>query len=157
MNKIKLFFKNTKLDGYFVGDLMFVLVFALYGLHFLPSLKKYTTAPIFVFFIVACGLCYLITMFTGKTLVSNKYGKTIYAKCENDGTVIAVESGSSQPYVDAINVDGVVYKVSDGVKVVVDESGKVFSRSFIIGSFNNFGFKRLLSSPGNDWDELFSK
>ena len=152
-----MFFKNTKLDGYFVGDLMFVFVFASYGLHFLPALKKYITAPVFVFFIVACGLCYLITMFTGKTYVSNKYGKTICAKCENDDTVIEVKPGGCQSYIDAINVNGVVYKVSDGVKVVVDEYGNVSSRSFIIGTFKNFGFEKLSESPGKDWDVLFSK
>ena len=131
MKKIKKFFKNTKLDGYFVGDLMFVLIFASYGLHFVPFLKTYITAPVFVFFVVACGLCYLITMFIGKTHVSNKYGKTIFAKCENDRTIIAVEPNNCQSDVEAINVDGVVYKISNGVKVVVDEYGKVFSRSFI--------------------------
>lgn len=158
MENLKYLFKNTKLNGYLIGDIS-ILLAVLYLLFFkIPFLSKFAKGSLFVCLFLLSALSIFITLFTGKTYVKNKSKKSIFAKCENDKTVLEVKPGECLSYIDGISVNGVVYKLSDGSSVVVKEDDSIKLLSFGLTSYIGVSkCEELSSAPDLDWQPLFDK
>ena len=106
--------------------------------------------------VVAVTIIVIATIHHGTTVV-NKSDKKIKAKDEDGSTVFDVNPGEYKSNIDGIKVNDTVYKLPDGVRVVVGKDGKIRAYSLIGGIFKATLGGVLTSAPDNSWDALFPK
>ena len=111
---------------------------------------------ILLFLWVVVGLIFFVIGKNGKTVVRNFSKRKIFAKCENDGTVIDVENNSSKSFIDGVKIDNQVYKIPDGFSIWVFDKFIIYP-SFLGTLIHLLGRDKLNEAPDEGWQPLFEK
>ena len=156
--KIKLHFRRLSnvmktfllglLNGYFFSELFFICGWI--SLFFVSE----DYFGIFGLLLLIGAIIQLITLYRVPQVVNRSYN-VLYAKEKNSGAVYLIESGGFRRSVDGIKVNGKVYQISDGVRVVVTKKGKiiVFSMLGMLIFWRSGGIRT--TPPDNYWIPLF--
>lgn len=88
--------------------------------------------------------------------VENKTSETIKVKCYGRSDYFELEPGYEMSDVEGVKVNGKVYKIICGPKVIVTKKGSVVVISLLFILFYLFGCFRKKKSPNENWDALFN-
>ncbi|MCK9303504.1 MAG: hypothetical protein PHU62_10055 [Bacteroidales bacterium] len=141
-----------KIDGYLIADftaLITVILFILCLLH--KTSIKYLGGTLAV-----TGILIFVQATFGKAQIINKTGKAICSKPEiEDKPISNINDQESKSSIDGIKMNGIVYKIPDGVHAIATEQNRIKINS-IIGSVAYYAKGGLLTTPPDDsWNALF--
>lgn len=147
MEFIKDLFKNFKLNGYLLAELLFVVIFTRIGK---------VTSKVFWGLLLIPVLLGLFTAFTGKSVVRNFSRRKVYAKCENDDMVFEIDRFKSKSFIDGVKVDNQVFKVRNGYSIWVFNHFVLYP-SMTGSLIHLLGRDKLNEAPDEGWQPLFEK
>lgn len=147
MGEIKNYLKRYE-NGYLITDIS-----AIGGVIYYIITKKIECLIIAA---IAVVMIFIVASLHHGSRVINRSGKRIKAKDEDGSTIYYVEDGEFKNHIDGINVDGTVYKIPDGVRVVVRKGGKIRTYSLLGGLINAVSGSVLTSAPDKSWDLMFN-
>lgn len=121
--------ENKSFDGYFAADIATVITLILFVVF---VIKK--TSPKY------WALCGSITLFLvavqtkfGKTQLRNVSTNDVTVKDESSSETAGLYSGETAIDIDGANVNGIVYKIPDGVHATIKDGIVKVEKSFFLG------------------------
>ncbi|MCK9303193.1 MAG: hypothetical protein PHU62_06895 [Bacteroidales bacterium] len=140
-----------KIDSYLIADFTALITVILFILCLrYENLFKYFTGTL-----AATGMLVFIHTMFGKAQIINKTGKTICSKDEYNSTTSAISAGGNKNSIDGVKINGIVYKIPNGVHAIATEQNRIKVNS-IIGSVAYYAKGGLLTTPPDDsWNALF--
>ncbi len=137
-------------DGYLLTDVAGIITLATL---LIPKIKPRGVA----ISLVVTTLCFIYATVISKTVVYNKSATKMGAKDENNAPTDVIETlpGHSVSNVDGVKVNGIVFKIPDGVHAIITQKGVVV-KSIIGRMMYNLKGGVLLSPPNEAWIPLFN-
>ncbi|MCK9303194.1 MAG: hypothetical protein PHU62_06890 [Bacteroidales bacterium] len=140
-----------KTNGYLIADfaalitIILILVSAIY-----KNSPKYFLSAMTVSVLSA-----LIQAKFGKAQIINKTGKAICSKDEYNSTTSAISADGNKNCIDGVKIDGIVYKIPNGVHAIATEQNRIKVNSIIGNAIYHIGGGLLTTPPDDSWNALF--
>ncbi|MDD3915125.1 MAG: hypothetical protein PHU62_10090 [Bacteroidales bacterium] len=146
-NKIK------GIDGYLIADIAALLTIIL----FIVFLIYKNSPKYFLSAMAVSALSALLQSKFGKTQIINNTGADIYTKDEIGCMVSTVYTENIKSNIDGIKMNGIVYKIPDGVHAIATKQNSIKVSSIIGRLIYNVRGGMLSGPPDGDWIDLFEK
>jgi hypothetical protein len=142
--------KIGNIDGYMLTDAASIITLAT---MLIPKIKPKGVAIA----LVITALCFVYATFVSQTRVNNQSAAKMGSKDENNAPTDVIETlpGHSVSNVDGVKVNGIVFKIPDGVHAIITQKGVVV-KSIIGRMMYNLKGGVLLSPPDEAWIPLFN-
>ena len=140
-----------KIDGYLIADFTALITIIL----FLVFIAYKNSPKYFSGALAVTGILIFVQDTFGKAQIINKTSKTICSKDESDSTTSAISAGENKNSIDGVKIDGIVYKIPNGVHAIATEQNRIKVISVIGSIIYHAGGGLLTTLPDESWNALF--
>ena len=138
------------IDGYLLTDVAGIITLATL---LIPKINPRGVA----ISLVVTTLCFIYATVISKTVVYNKSANKMGAKDENNDNPDVIETlpGHSVSNVDGVKMNGVVFKIPDGIHATISKQ-RIIVKSILGRMMYNVKGGVLLTPPDESWVPLFN-